>query len=104
LTPHGTLMSVGLHYGDAGQVYVVARYGEVFGTQGSGESWLECRCRKSMQHIYSLACGWCAEYLVVMRLDVEIAMPKSVFKAAPPPKPKPPPPRPPRPPPPPPGP
>jgi hypothetical protein len=31
-TPHGTLMSVGLHHGDAKQVYVAARYGEVFGT------------------------------------------------------------------------
>src|SRR5262249_8538811 len=33
VTPHGTLMSVGLHHGDAKQVYVAARYGEVFGTQ-----------------------------------------------------------------------
>jgi hypothetical protein len=41
---------------------------------------------------------------VLMRLDVEIAMRKSKFEAAQPPKPKPPPPRPPRPPPPPPGP
>jgi hypothetical protein len=35
--PHGTLMSVGLHHGDARQVYVAARYGEVFGTQDGGE-------------------------------------------------------------------
>ena len=37
--PHGTLMSVGLHHSDAKQVYVAARYGEVFGTEDGGESW-----------------------------------------------------------------
>jgi photosystem II stability/assembly factor-like uncharacterized protein len=41
VTPHGTLMSVGLHHDDAKQVYIAARYGEVFGTQDGGESWLE---------------------------------------------------------------
>ena len=39
--PHGTLMSVCLHHSDAKQVYIAARYGEVFGTQDGGETWRE---------------------------------------------------------------
>jgi hypothetical protein len=57
VTPHGTLMSVGLHHGDAKQVYVAARYGEVFGTQDGGESWLEMPLPQGVQNIYALACG-----------------------------------------------
>ena len=57
VTPHGTLMSVGLHHSDAKQVYVAARYGEVFGTQDGGESWLEMPLPQGVQHIYALACG-----------------------------------------------
>jgi photosystem II stability/assembly factor-like uncharacterized protein len=57
VTPHGTLMSVALHHGDAKQVYVAARYGEVFGTQDGGESWLEMPLPAGVQHIYALACG-----------------------------------------------
>jgi photosystem II stability/assembly factor-like uncharacterized protein len=44
--PHGTLMSVSLHPADGKQVYIAARYGEVFGTQDGG-----------IQHIYALSCG-----------------------------------------------
>jgi hypothetical protein len=54
VTPHGTLMSVGLHHSDAKQVYVAARYGEVFGTQDGGESWLEMLLPQGVQHIYHL--------------------------------------------------
>jgi photosystem II stability/assembly factor-like uncharacterized protein len=57
VTPHGTLMSVGLHHGDAKQVYVAARYGEVFGTRDDGETWLEMPLPEGVQHIYALACG-----------------------------------------------
>jgi len=57
VTPHGTLMSVGLHHSDARQVYVAARYGEVFGTRDGGESWLEMPLPQGVQHIYALACG-----------------------------------------------
>jgi photosystem II stability/assembly factor-like uncharacterized protein len=57
MTPPGTLMSVGLHHGDAKHVYVAARYGEVFGTQDGGESWLEMPLPQGVQHIYTLACG-----------------------------------------------
>jgi photosystem II stability/assembly factor-like uncharacterized protein len=57
VTPHGTLMSVGLHHGDAKQVYVAARYGEVFGTHDGGESWLKMPLPQGVQHIYALACG-----------------------------------------------
>src|SRR5262245_8824256 len=53
----GVLMSVGLHHGDAKQVYVAARYGEVFGTQDVGESWLEMPLPQGVQHVYALACG-----------------------------------------------
>src|SRR5262249_15302309 len=55
VTPHGTLMSV--NHGDAKQVYVAARYGEVFGTQDGGESWLEMPLPQGVQHVYALACG-----------------------------------------------
>jgi hypothetical protein len=36
---------------------VVLRYGEVFGTQDGGESWLEMALPQGVQHIYALACG-----------------------------------------------
>jgi len=55
--PHGTLMSVSLHYSDPKQVYIAARYGEVFGTQDGGESWREMPLPQGVQHIYALACG-----------------------------------------------
>ena len=54
MTPHGTLMSIGLHHGDAKQVYVAAR---LFGTQDGSESWLEMPLPPGVQHIYALACG-----------------------------------------------
>jgi photosystem II stability/assembly factor-like uncharacterized protein len=55
--PHGTLMSVSLHPTDAKQVYVAARYGEVFGTQDGGASWREMPLPEGIQHIYALSCG-----------------------------------------------
>ena len=55
--PHGTLMSVGLHHADPGQVYVAARYGEVFGTHDGGETWRDMPLPQGVQHIYALACG-----------------------------------------------
>ena len=55
--PHGTLMSVSLHANDAKQVYIAARYGEVFGTHNGGESWRETPLPAGVQHIYALACG-----------------------------------------------
>jgi hypothetical protein len=33
------------------------RYGEVFGNQDGGESWLEMPLPPGVQHIYALACG-----------------------------------------------
>jgi photosystem II stability/assembly factor-like uncharacterized protein len=55
--PHGTLMSVSLHHSDPDQVYIAARYGEVFGTQDGGESWQATPLPQGVQHIYALACG-----------------------------------------------
>jgi photosystem II stability/assembly factor-like uncharacterized protein len=55
--PHGTLMSVSLHPSDAKQVYIAARYGEVFGTQDGGASWSETPLPSDVQHIYALSCG-----------------------------------------------
>jgi photosystem II stability/assembly factor-like uncharacterized protein len=55
--PHGTLMSVGLHAEDANQIYIAARYGEVFGTQDGGETWRATPLPSGVQHIYALACG-----------------------------------------------
>jgi len=55
--PHGTLMSVALHGRDAKQVFVAARYGEVFGTQDGGETWRDMPLPPGVQHIYALACG-----------------------------------------------
>jgi photosystem II stability/assembly factor-like uncharacterized protein len=55
--PHGTLMSVSLHHDDAKQVYMAARYGEVFGTSDGGETWRTTPLPAGVQHIYALACG-----------------------------------------------
>jgi photosystem II stability/assembly factor-like uncharacterized protein len=55
--PHGTLMSVSLHPTDAKQVYVAARYGEVFGTQDAGATWHDYPLPSDTQHIYALSCG-----------------------------------------------
>jgi photosystem II stability/assembly factor-like uncharacterized protein len=55
--PHGTLMSVCLHHGDPEQVYIAARYGEVFGTDDGGATWRETPLPPGVQHIYALACG-----------------------------------------------
>ena len=55
--PHGTLMSVSLHPTDAKQVYIAARYGEVFGTQDGGATWRETPLPSDIQHIYCLGCG-----------------------------------------------
>jgi photosystem II stability/assembly factor-like uncharacterized protein len=55
--PHGTLMSVALHARDAKQVYIAARYGEVFGTADGGETWRDMPLPPNVQHIYALACG-----------------------------------------------
>jgi photosystem II stability/assembly factor-like uncharacterized protein len=55
--PHGTLMSVALHQHDAAQVYIAARYGEVFGTQDGGATWRDMPLPSGVQHIYALACG-----------------------------------------------
>jgi photosystem II stability/assembly factor-like uncharacterized protein len=55
--PHGTLMSVSLHPADRKQVYVAARYGEVFGTMDGGETWRDLPLPQGIQHIYALSCG-----------------------------------------------
>jgi photosystem II stability/assembly factor-like uncharacterized protein len=55
--PHGTLMSVTPHPSDGKQVYVAARYGEVFGTEDGGESWRATPLPPDIQHIYALSCG-----------------------------------------------
>jgi photosystem II stability/assembly factor-like uncharacterized protein len=55
--PHGTLMSVSLHPSDPKQVYIAARYGEVFGTQDGGDTWRETPLPSDVQHIYALSCG-----------------------------------------------
>jgi photosystem II stability/assembly factor-like uncharacterized protein len=39
------------------QVYIAARYGEVFGTQDGGETWRETPLPAGVQHVYTLACG-----------------------------------------------
>ena len=55
---HGTIMSIGLHPTDAGQVYLGARYdGEIYGTRDAGKSWQAMPLPGEVQHIYSLACG-----------------------------------------------
>jgi Sortilin, neurotensin receptor 3, len=55
---HGTIMSIGLHPADSGQVYIGARYdGEVFGTRDAGKTWQAMPLPCEVQHIYSVACG-----------------------------------------------
>ena len=50
-------MSVCLHHSDAQQVYIAARYGEVFGTQDGGKSWSESRLPEGSRDSYCIACG-----------------------------------------------
>ncbi|MBX9945892.1 MAG: hypothetical protein K2Y40_17570 [Reyranella sp.] len=55
---HGTIMSIGLHPRDAGQVYIGARYdGEVFGTRDAGRTWQAMPLPGEVQHLYAVACG-----------------------------------------------
>lgn len=54
---HGTIMSVALHQKDAKQVWMAARYGEVFGTQDGGATWSEAPLPSGVKDIYSLAVG-----------------------------------------------
>ena len=54
---HGTVMSVALHQQDAKQVWLAARYGEVFGTQDSGATWQAAPLPAGVKDIYALACG-----------------------------------------------
>jgi photosystem II stability/assembly factor-like uncharacterized protein len=55
---HGTIMSVGLHATDPGQVYIGARYqGEIFGTQDGGETWTPMPLPGLVKDIYTVACG-----------------------------------------------
>jgi photosystem II stability/assembly factor-like uncharacterized protein len=55
---HGTIMSVGLHATDPGQVYIGARYqGEIFGTQDGGETWTAMPLPGPVKDIYAMACG-----------------------------------------------
>lgn len=54
--PHGTLMSVSPHPADPDQVYIAARYGEVFGTQDGGNSW-SAMPLTNIQHVYGMSCG-----------------------------------------------
>lgn len=55
---HGTIMSIGLHAHDPGQVYIGARYkGEVFGTQDGGKTWSEMSIPGDVKDIYCVTCG-----------------------------------------------
>jgi photosystem II stability/assembly factor-like uncharacterized protein len=55
---HGTIMSVGLHATDPGQVYIGARYqGEIFGTHDGGETWAAMPLPGPVKDIYAVACG-----------------------------------------------
>ncbi len=56
IQPHGTLMAVSLHPRDSEQVFIAARYGEVFGTLDGGASWEEIPL-PPIQHVYGLSCG-----------------------------------------------
>ncbi len=55
--PHGTVMSVALHRRDTRQVYIAARYGEVFGTRDGGETWQEMPLPAGVKDVYAVACG-----------------------------------------------
>lgn len=52
-----TMMAVAVHPRDPGQVYCVARGGQVFGTQDGGRRWTEHRLPDGVQDVYAVACG-----------------------------------------------
>ena len=55
---NGTIMSVGLHPSDPGQVCIGARYdGEVFATTDGGETWEACPLPAPVKDVYAVACG-----------------------------------------------
>lgn len=51
-----TMMSVAAHPDDASRVYCIARGGQVFGTEDSGESWQEYPLPAGVNDAYTVAC------------------------------------------------
>jgi len=51
-----TMMALGLHAKDPGQVYCCAREGQVFGTQDAGKTWQEYPLPADVHDVYAVAC------------------------------------------------
>ncbi|MGH7389770.1 MAG: WD40/YVTN/BNR-like repeat-containing protein [Candidatus Rokuibacteriota bacterium] len=56
VTADSTMMAVGLHPRDPGQVYGISRSGQVFGTLDAGRTWQADRV-EGVQDAYAVACG-----------------------------------------------
>ena len=56
VTPHATVMGIGLHRTDPGQVAIAARGGEVFATADAGATWAELPLPPSGRDAYAIAC------------------------------------------------
>ncbi len=57
VSPTGTVMGIALHPRDPSQVFMAARYGEVFGTTDGGATWQAMPLPGTAKDIYALACG-----------------------------------------------
>ncbi|HVB66522.1 MAG TPA: hypothetical protein VNE67_01535 [Acetobacteraceae bacterium] len=56
VTPHATVMGIGLHRSNPAQVAMVARGGEVFATGDAGASWDEIPLPAAARDAYAIAC------------------------------------------------
>jgi Sortilin, neurotensin receptor 3, len=56
VTPHATVMGIGLHRTDPAQVAIAARGGEVFATTDAGATWQELPLPPAGRDAYAIAC------------------------------------------------
>jgi photosystem II stability/assembly factor-like uncharacterized protein len=56
VTPHATVMGIGLHQSRPDQVAIVARGGEVFATDDAGATWQELPLPPAGRDAYAIAC------------------------------------------------
>jgi photosystem II stability/assembly factor-like uncharacterized protein len=57
VTARSTMMALGLHRRDPGQVYCATRQGQVFGTRDAGRTWQEYPLPAGTGDVYAVACA-----------------------------------------------